>query len=658
MKISNFRNFENVDVVLSHKQIVIGENNVGKTNFLRAIQLILDPKISEEDRYLQETDFFDGIENPMGNGEEIEIVIEIQGFEHNSSLLAQLCDASIDTNPPTLRITYRYFPIRDDDETICKYEYVVFKGVNEAHIFTHTDRQLLNIKVINAIRDVESEIKNYKKSPLANLIKQYEIDTKDLEQIIESLEKKSGELLALDELIDLKTNINRSFSKLAGLQSDTELSLQTLEFEPTKLLNALKIMIGVKKRSISDSSLGLNNLLYISLILLALEDKTIPAIIKRLKFDELRTKEDSEILEQSYTPNSKGNYILRANLTNSQMALLYKFMDNYNSSNQGFTILAIEEPEAHVHPALQRVIYKDVISNSRTSVLMTTHSTHIVSVTPIQYMVHLLKPAKGGSTIVTSSSDIKLQAGDIVDLERYINANRGEIYFGKGVILVEGIAEQYLVPKFAELLGKPLDEFGIIVCNINSTNFMPYMKLLNELHIPFVAITDGDYYEIKREGDSETRKYHIMSKEDSDTFGYLGNEIIGDILTELGLIDNDQLKDIDFIQEDELFARYGCFVGRYTLEVDIMEYCSVPSKNIISDLYESLTLGGDKQKANFRKEMLSGEYWKCLSKIEGKGVGKGRFSQRFSTVCIEDHIPLYVKSAIEKIVGDVTNAEL
>ncbi|NSI06389.1 AAA family ATPase, partial [[Ruminococcus] gnavus] len=57
VKIKNYRNFKNVDVQLGHKQIIIGENNVGKTNFLRALQLILDPTLSDEDRMLQESDF-------------------------------------------------------------------------------------------------------------------------------------------------------------------------------------------------------------------------------------------------------------------------------------------------------------------------------------------------------------------------------------------------------------------------------------------------------------------------------------------------------------------------------------------------------------------------------------------------------------------------
>lgn len=65
VKIKNFRNFKDIDVSLSHKQIIIGENNVGKTTLLRAIQLILDPKLSDEDRQLSESDFYDGLESPL-----------------------------------------------------------------------------------------------------------------------------------------------------------------------------------------------------------------------------------------------------------------------------------------------------------------------------------------------------------------------------------------------------------------------------------------------------------------------------------------------------------------------------------------------------------------------------------------------------------------
>src|SRR5699024_3264393 len=108
IKIKNFRNFKNIDINLSHKQVIIGENNVGKTNLLRAIQLILDPKLTDEDRYLKNTDFYDGLDEPMKKGEIIEIIIEVRGYDHNQTILSMLSDATISVDPPTLRLTYRY----------------------------------------------------------------------------------------------------------------------------------------------------------------------------------------------------------------------------------------------------------------------------------------------------------------------------------------------------------------------------------------------------------------------------------------------------------------------------------------------------------------------------------------------------------------------
>lgn len=49
--IKNYRNFKYADIKLDHKQVIIGENNIGKTNLLRALQLILDPTLSDDDRY-------------------------------------------------------------------------------------------------------------------------------------------------------------------------------------------------------------------------------------------------------------------------------------------------------------------------------------------------------------------------------------------------------------------------------------------------------------------------------------------------------------------------------------------------------------------------------------------------------------------------------
>lgn len=651
VQIKNFRNFSNVDLVLNHKQVIIGENGVGKTNFLKALQLILDPRLSDDDRYLKESDFCDVLESPMQNGEEIEISIEIRGYEHNRILLSQLQDASISDNPPTLRITYTYGPVIDDDGKIVRYEFNIYKANQIERVFSHTDRRYLNIGVINALRDVESDLKSGRKSPLGELIKGYNVAKEDLEYIATRLKETSDEVLGLDELIDLRKHINRSFLKLTGVQPDTDLSLDTLDFEPSRLLNTLKIMIGEKRRSIAYSSLGLNNILYISLVLLSLEDKTVPTFINKLKYQELQAKESKSILQRYYIKNENDNFILKDGLSPLDMNVLYRYIDQLSPVNQGFTILAIEEPEAHLHPTLQRLIYRDVINKSTTSVLLTTHSTHIASVAPIDSIVHLYR-SNGESTSIRSSADIKLEKSEIKDVERYIDAIRGEIYFGKGVVLVEGIAEEYLVPQFAELINKPLDEFGIVVCNVNSTNFKPYMRLLSALGIPFVLITDGDYY--YQESEKSDRVYHVIYDESHNIIGYLGNEIIGKTLVELDLIVDSDIPD-DCQEQDNLFRKYGCYTGLYTFEVDIMSKSSNKAKDAIAKIFNELTNGGQQQQANFKTEIFERNYWSCLRKIEASanGIGKGRFAQRLSQVCTVDHIPDYVSKAILDIVEKV-----
>jgi len=100
------------------------------------------------------------------------------------------------------------------------------------------------------------------------------------------------------------------------------------------------------------------------------------------------------------------------------------------------------------------------------------------------------------------------------------------------------------------MLGINLDEYGIVVCNINSTNFKPYVKLLRELCIPFVVITDGDFYYLN---DDDSREYHILHDDaDKRIIGYLGNEIIAKLFIDLGLFTEDELKGIKWVYKKNI----------------------------------------------------------------------------------------------------------
>lgn len=647
--IKNFRNFKNVDVCLGHKQIIIGENNVGKTNFLRALQLVLDPTLSDEDRMLQESDFNDSIKNPMENKEEILIEIYIDNYDQNKTILAVFQDATVMTEDgkEVLKFTYRFFPYINEGG-VAEYQYNIYKGNDETKKFGSYERKYLNIKVVKALRDVEGEMKNSRTSPIQKMLKNYAIDKQDLEHIAEEYRKNGEKILNLDELVDLTNNINKRFGMVLG-NNDFDVSLRAMEINPAKVLSSLKLLMA--QRNTTEISLGLNNILYISMILQLLQDKTIPSLIKAEKYMELSSIPGGDILKTTYEESKNGNYFLNDDISESQQEKLYTFMSKNMPISKGVTILAIEEPEAHLHPVNQRLIYRDVIQNSSNSVLLTTHSTHITAIAPIDSIVHLHDDGERGTEIHATAA-MPISDGEFLDVERYLDVKRGEIYLGKAVLLVEGIAEEYLIPKFANLLGKPLDEKGIIVCNINCTNFTPYVKLLRSLDIPYAVITDGDYY---YENEEEERIYHQMDNDDSDVkSGWLGMEIIEKMINELGLNGDEKIPD-DPDEKDQLFYSLGLFVGYYTFEVDMME-CAATSKNnrekalnVISDLFLELTTGGARQKQNFKKELKAGEYWKCLNKIEGNGIGKGRFAQRLSGVCMKEHIPGYIESAINYI---------
>lgn len=647
--IKNFRNFKNVDVCLGHKQIIIGENNVGKTNFLRALQLVLDPTLSDEDRMLQESDFNDSIKNPMENKEEILIEIYIDNYDQNKTILAVFQDATVMTEDgkEVLKFTYRFFPYINEGG-VAEYQYNIYKGNDETKKFGSYERKYLNIKVVKALRDVEGEMRNSRTSPIQKMLKNYAIDKQDLEHIAEEYRKNGEKILNLDELVDLTNNINKRFGMVLG-NNDFDVSLRAMEINPAKVLSSLKLLMA--QRNTTEISLGLNNILYISMILQLLQDKTIPSLIKAEKYMELSSIPGGEILKATYEESKNGNYFLNDDISEIQQEKLYTFMSKNMPISKGVTILAIEEPEAHLHPVNQRLIYRDVIQNSSNSVLLTTHSTHITAIAPIDSIVHLHDDGERGTEIHATAA-MPISDGEFLDVERYLDVKRGEIYLGKAVLLVEGIAEEYLIPQFANLLGKPLDEKGIIVCNINCTNFTPYVKLLRSLDIPYAVITDGDYY---YENEEEERIYHQMDNDDSDVkSGWLGMEIIEKMINELGLNGDEKIPD-DPGEKDQLFYSLGLFVGYYTFEVDMME-CAATSRNnrekalnVISDLFLELTTGGARQKQNFKKELKAGEYWKCLNKIEGNGIGKGRFAQRLSGVCMKEHIPGYIESAINYI---------
>src|SRR5690606_23287136 len=158
-----------------------------------------------------------------------------------------------------------------------------------------------------------------------------------------------------------KNTLTGRFASLSGLQVDNDITLRTFDIDTERLLYTLQVYMGLKERPVSVLSLGLANILYVSLMLILLKDRTVLPIIKEEHFQSLLEDDKGGLLLKLYKKSEKENYILNTDIDDEDANALYTFMDENNFKHQSFTILAVEEPEAHLHPVLQRLIYREVL---------------------------------------------------------------------------------------------------------------------------------------------------------------------------------------------------------------------------------------------------------------------------------------------------------
>ena len=112
----------------------------------------------------------------------------------------------------------------------------------------------------------------------------------------------------------------------------------------------------------------------------------------------------------------------------------------------------------------------------------------LMLIAPLRSIVSLRSVS--GVSRAYSLAALPVTADELDDIEHYLPATRSELLFARGVIFVEGDAEEALLPGFAKALGRNLDELGITVCNVAGTNFTPYVKIGNRI-ASAVVIAEG-----------------------------------------------------------------------------------------------------------------------------------------------------------------------
>lgn len=168
-----------------------------------------------------------------------------------------------------------------------------------------------------------------------------------------------------------------------------------------------------------------------------------------------------------------------------------------------FRILCLEEPEAHLHPAMQYKLFKflrrlDEDNKLNQQIFVTTHSSNISAVAGLDnmFMINYCRSDKGSDCCQQSLEEHFLDKIDSKQhLSKFLDVTRSDMLFADKVILVEGIAEKLLLPLFMEKCNFSYEDHHISIVEIGGKHFEHFIELFNgnAVNKKVLCITDCDF---------------------------------------------------------------------------------------------------------------------------------------------------------------------
>lgn len=200
-----------------------------------------------------------------------------------------------------------------------------------------------------------------------------------------------------------------------------------------------------------------------------------------------------------------------------------------------------EEPELYLHPQAQRDLFSSLktLSKTESQVFLSTHSSSFIDLGLYESICVVCKNSLEEGTNCIQCLERLFEEGEEVyqfQLTYYINPDRGELFFAKRIILVEGQTEKSVITYIAKnMLKIHKHEYTIIDCGTKN-NIHLFIRLLNKFNLPYIAIYDKDH-----QADRKTEELTKIDKEtaqiESTVDAKYGSTIVleNDIEEEIGL---------------------------------------------------------------------------------------------------------------------------
>lgn len=612
LHIKNFRCIREINLEFNAGlNVIIGSNNSGKTSILDSLRLALGIGNFSRNIFVLNEDFF--VDRFGKKAQIIEIDLTFSGLSNeDKGIFVEMLKVNQDgTHELQLHVRYK----RESRNGIDKIRTKYWGGEKEGNPISIEIMELLYFVYLEALRDAENYLKPNRGNKLGQLFLKLVPDEKVQEEHARQIHNSVSANGEWNQLIeDAKSKINEHLENTTLESDNLNIDISFVLQDFGKIAERLKIFIPtlskIKREMIEDilEEEGYENYFENP----HSRELILKKNIKKLLKDESNVELKNKILRLE-------NFIQKFEIYQNGLGynnLIYiatvlgDLIERKNKKSENYLSLMIEEPEAHLHPQLQNVLfnYFKKIEHKNIQVFITSHSPTITAKTDMDTVIVM-----NNSYEVSQLSLKEIEFDNKKHknyLKRFLDVTKSQLFFANGVIFVEGISEAILLQIFSNILGIDLEKYGIEIVNIGGVAFKPFAELFNSTH--------------------EDRRMKIRGAILSDDDKSDG--IISDRAEKLKGIECENLK---------------IFLAKRTFEYELF----LLNEELLIKLYNKL------HKKYNPQETTKANAIDLLKKLESN-EDKGEFSQLLAMELIENddakkdfRVPKYIQKCIKWVVG-------